>query len=168
LIRSFDGKTPRIAESAFISEASYVVGDVEIGDDSNVWPGAVIRGDFAPIRIGKCVAIEDNCTVHTGHDLEIGDWVTIGHNAVVHCRKVGTGTVIGMNACILENAEIGDFCIVGAGSVVTEGMIVPDKSVVIGAPAKIKGTVGDQLAMWQEWDPDSYPRLARKYKEAGL
>jgi len=168
LIKGFNGKAPRIAESAFVSQAAYVVGDVEIGDESIVWPGAVIRGDFAPIRIGRRVAIEDNCTVHTGHDLEIGDHVTIGHNAVVHCRKVGTGTLIGINACILEDAEIGDFCLVGAGSVVTEGMIVPDRSLVLGVPARIKGPVGDQLARWQEWDPDTLAKLARKYKEEDL
>ena len=135
MIRSFNGKTPRIAETAFISEAAYVVGDVEIGEHSNVWPGAVLRGDFAAIRIGSYVDIEDNCILHAGNDMEISDNVIVGHGAVVHSRKVGSRVLIGMNATTLHKSVIGDHCIIAAGSVVTEGMIFPPDSFVVGVPA---------------------------------
>src|SRR5687768_6293827 len=88
-ILTFDGKTPKIHPSAFISQTATIIGDVEIGEGSSVWPGAVIRADFAPIRIGNGTHIEDNCVLHTGSLLEIGDNVTVGHSVVIHCRRVG-------------------------------------------------------------------------------
>jgi carbonic anhydrase/acetyltransferase-like protein (isoleucine patch superfamily) len=168
LIRSFNGKTPRIAESAFISEAAYVIGDVEIGEHSNVWPGAVIRADFAAIKIGSYVDIEDNCTLHAGNDMEISDSVIVGHGAVVHSRKVGSGVLIGMNATTLHNSEIGDRCIIGAGSVVTEDMVIPPGSFVVGVPAKVKSQVTEKQKGWMEEHENFYPNLAEQYKEAGL
>ncbi len=168
MIRSFDGKMPRIAESAFISEAAYIVGDVEIGEHSNVWPGAVIRADFAPIKIGSYVDIEDNAILHAGVDMEIGDNVIVGHGAAVHSSKVGNKVLIGMNATTLHNSEIGDFCVVGAGSVITEGMKIPAGSFVVGVPAKVKGPITDQLKEWTQGHSDFYPNLAKRYKEQGL
>jgi carbonic anhydrase/acetyltransferase-like protein (isoleucine patch superfamily) len=168
VIRSFDGKTPKIAESAFISEAAYVVGDVQIGEHSNVWPGAVIRADFAAIRIGNHVDIEDNCMLHAGNDMEIGDNVIVGHGAVVHSRRVGCRVLIGMNATTLHNSEIGDSCIVAAGSVVTEGMKIPPGSFVVGVPAKVRGPVTERQKTWIEGHDGFYPQLGRKYKEQGL
>src|SRR4030042_1424608 len=97
MIRAFDGKTPKIADSAFVSEAAYVVGDVEIGENSGVWPGAVIRGDFGSIKIGSNTQVEDNSVIHTGTKMEIGDHVTIGHNVVVHCLKIGNHVLVGNN-----------------------------------------------------------------------
>ncbi len=102
MIRSFNGKTPKIAESAFVSEAAYVVGDVEIGENSSVWPGAVIRGDFGSIRIGKNTAVEDACVIHSGSpttltaDVTIGNNVHIGHGAVINCLRIGNKVLIGM------------------------------------------------------------------------
>jgi len=168
LIRSFGGKTPKIDGSCFISEAAYIVGDVEIGEHSNVWPGAVIRADFAGIKIGKYVDIEDGCVLHAGTDMEIGDNVIAGHGAVVHSSRVGNNVLIGMNATTLHNSEIGDGCIIAAGSVVTEGMIVPPDSFVVGVPAKVKGQVNEQQKGWMRGHCDFYPRMAERYREAGL
>ena len=168
MIRSLNGKTPRIHESCFISEAAYIVGDVEIGEHSNVWPGAVIRADFARIKIGKYVDIEDNCMLHAGTDMEIGDNVIAGHGAVVHSSKVGNHVLIGMNATTLHNSEIGDHCIVAAGSVVTEGMKVPPGSFVVGVPAKVKGRVTEEQKGWMKGHRDFYPQMAEKYRAEGL
>ena len=168
MIRSFNGKTPKIAESSFVSEAAYVIGDVEIGEHSNIWPGAVIRADFAAIKIGSYVDIEDNCALHAGNDMEIGDRVIVGHGAVVHSRKVGSRVLIGMNATTLHNSEIGDGCIIAAGSVVTEGMIVPPGSFVVGVPAKVKGRVTDKQKGWIEGHEDFYPNLAEQYRKEEL
>lgn len=177
MIRSFDNKTPRIAESAFISEAAYVIGDVEIGENSSVWPGAVIRGDFGTIRIGKNTSIEDNCVIHSGSpasptthigDVTIGDKVHIGHGAVINCRRIGNNVLIGMNSTILHDAEIGNFCIIAAGCLVTQGMKIPDRSFVAGVPGKIKGEVSPQQLWWVEEGPKAYAKLVKQYKEQGL
>lgn len=169
MIKSFDGKTPRIAPSAFVSEAAYISGDVEVGEDSSIWPGTIIRSDFAPIKIGSRTDIEDGCMLHSGSLLEIGDNVVIGHNAVVHCRRIGNGVLVGMSATILEEAEIGDSCIIAAGSVVTEGMKVPPGSFVAGVPAKIKGQLTEkQLQYRTRRHFDSYIPLVKRYKEQGF
>ena len=174
MIRSFDGKTPRIAESAFVSEAAYVVGDVEIGENSNVWPGAVIRGDLSRIVIGKRTSVEDACVIHSGSPsapnapVIIGDNVHIGHGAVLNCLSIGNSVLIGMNATVLHDAEIGDFCIIGAGCLISQGMKIPNRSFVAGVPGKIKGEVSSQQLWWVEEGPQTYVELTRKYKREGL
>ena len=168
MIRTFNGKTPRIHETAFISEAAYIAGDVEIGEYSSVWPGTVIRGDHAPIVIGKNTQIEDNCTVHTGTPMHIGDNVHIGHNVVVHCSRIGDTTLIGNHATLSEYAEIGDCCVVGAGALVTPGMQVPDRTFVVGVPAKIKGEVSDERIDITRQSVDIYVKMSKEYKDQGL
>lgn len=173
MIRSFNDKTPRIAESAFVSEAAYVVGDVEIGENSSVWPGAVIRADFGKVIIGRNTSIEDNCVIHSGspsgeRDVLIGDSVVIGHGAVLNCRKIGNQVLIGMNSTILHDVEIGDLCIVAAGCLVAQGMKIPDRSFIAGVPGKIKGQASAQQLWWTQANPEGYPKLAKQYKEQGL
>ena len=182
MIRSFNGKTPRISPSAFVSEAAYVVGDVEIGEGSGVWPGAVIRGDFGKIRIGSNCQIEDNSVVHSGTNMDIGDNVMIGHSAVMHGNKIGNNVLVGNNATILDYAEIGDGCIIGANSMVATGQKIPSDSFVVGVPAKVKrelspgGLEGMRRRMAERYSkmrtegmPDvSYPELIRRYREEGL
>ena len=174
MIRSLGNKTPKIAESAFISEAAYVIGDVEIGENSSVWPGAVIRGDLGSIKIGKNTAVEDNCVIHSGTpsapagESVIGDKVHIGHGAVINCRRIGNNVLIGMNSTILHDAEIGDFCIIGAGCLVRQGMIIADNSFVAGVPGIIKGKASPQQLWWVEEGPQVYTELTRQYKEHGL
>jgi carbonic anhydrase/acetyltransferase-like protein (isoleucine patch superfamily) len=176
MIRSLGNKKPKIAESAFISEAAYVIGEVEIGDHSSVWPGAVIRADFGSIKIGSKTAIEDNCVIHSGtpstpshrEDVTIGDNVHIGHGAVINCRRIGNNVLIGMNATILHDAEIGNFCIIGAGCLVNQGMQIPDKSFVAGVPGKIKGQASAEQLWWVEEGPQGYAELAEQYKQQGL
>lgn len=168
MIRTFNGKTPKIHETAFISEAAYVVGDVEIGENSSVWPGTVIRGDHAPIVIGQNTQIEDNCTVHSGMPLTIGDNVHIGHNVVVHCQKIGNTVLIGNHATISEYAEVGDFCVVAAGALVTPGMKIPDRTFVVGVPAKVKGEVSEDRIAITKQSVDIYVKMSKAYKEQGL
>lgn len=168
MIRSFNGKTPRIADSCFVSEAAYVIGDVELGEHSNVWPGAVVRADFAGIKIGKYVDIEDNCTLHAGSPMEIGDNVIIGHGAAVHSARVGSRVLIGMKATTLHNSEVGDDCIIAAGAVVTEGTKIPPGSFVVGTPAKVKGRVSEQQKGWIRGHEEFYPNLAKQYRAQGL
>ncbi len=168
MIRSINNKTPKIAESAFVSEAAYVIGDVEIGENSGVWPGAVIRGDFAHIKIGNNTMIEDNSVIHTGMPIEIGDNVTIGHGVVVHGKKIGNNNLIGNNATILDDAVIGNFCMIGAGSLVSPGMEIPDESLVMGIPARIKGKITPIQRQRLTSGSQAYRELVKLYKKEGL
>ena len=179
MIESFDGRTPQIAESAFVHPAACIRGDVEIGELSIIWPGASITGDMGKVKIGRCVIIEDNCVLHAGacedwernvrSVLEIGENVTVGHSAVVHARKIGNRVMVGMNSTILENVEIGDKCMIAAGALIPEGMKVPEGSMVAGVPAKIKGKLKEEHAVWvreYEGDDSYYIDYIRKWREA--
>ncbi|MFC2004658.1 gamma carbonic anhydrase family protein [Chloroflexota bacterium] len=175
MIRSFDGKTPRIADSAFVSETAYVIGDVEIGENSSVWPGAVIRGDMGKITLGKNTVIEDNCVIHSGTplwpciaDVTIGDNVIFGHGAVSQGLKIGNNVMVSIKSTILHDVEIGDYSIIAAGCVVTEKMKVPEKSFVVGVPAEIRGEISDLQYWWSENSPKIYQEWAQKYKKQGL
>jgi carbonic anhydrase/acetyltransferase-like protein (isoleucine patch superfamily) len=168
MIREFNDKSPKIASSAFVSEAAYIVGDVEIGENSNIWPGAVIRADFGKITIGKNTSVEDNCVIHGGTDVIIGDNTIIGHGAVVHCRRLGSGVLVGNNATLLDGSEIGDFCIIGAGSVVALETKIAEKSVAVGVPARIKGQISPGQLAQLKLGSNIYADLGRQYKQQGL
>ena len=171
MIRSFNGKTPVIAETAFISEAAYVIGDVIIGENCSVWPGAVIRGDIGGIIIGNNTAVEDNAVIHAGsptqpdQNLIIGDSVHIGHGAVINCARIGSHVLVGMNATLLHDVLIGDYCIIAAAALVKQGMRVPDKSFVVGVPARIKGEVTQEQLWWVEQAPKEYLNLMKMHKK---
>ncbi len=165
-ILSFDGKTPRIADGAFIAENATIVGDVEIGEETSVWFGAVLRGDFAPIRIGKRCNIQDNVVVHadipeTGLVLE--DEVTVGHAAVLHGSRIGKGCLIGMGAILLSGSIVGRRSMLAAGSVLREGCRVPDESLAAGNPAVVKGPLRGKAAGWVDSGASEYLAMARRY-----
>jgi len=168
MIREFNGKSPKIASSAFVSEAAYIVGDVEIGENSSIWPGVVIRADFGKIIVGNNTSIEDNCVVHSGADVIIGNNTIVGHGAIIHCHRVGSNVLVGNNATLLDDAEIGDFCIIGAGSVVAPKTKIADKSVVTGVPARLKGQTSEEQLAQLKIGSDIYAKLARQYKQQGL
>jgi len=170
MIRSFNGKTPKIAESAFVSEAAYVVGDVEIGESASIWPGAVLRGDSGYIKIGASTTIQDNSVIHSGSadGVTIGVDVNVGHSVVIHGIKIGDSCLIGNSATVLENVRIGNFCVIAAGCVVAPRMTIPDNSYVVGVPAEIKGEVSEERRSYLENGRSHYVELARQYKEQGL
>lgn len=171
MIRSLGNKTPKIAKTAFVSEAAYIIGEIEMGDHSSVWPGAIIRADFGSITIGKNTAVEDNCVIHSGtlsnpeyrEELIIGDNVHIGHGAVINCHKIGNKVLIGMNATVLHDAEIGNSCIIAAGSLIKEGAKIPDGSFVAGVPGKIMGKATKEQLRWVEEAPEIYKELTKLY-----
>ncbi|MFQ6026757.1 MAG: gamma carbonic anhydrase family protein [Dehalococcoidia bacterium] len=167
MIRSLGNKTPKIHPSAFISETAYIVGDVEIGENTNIWPGAVIRGDYGRIVIGRNCSIQDNCVLHTDDYLELGDNVLLTHGAVIHGGKVGDNVLIGMNAALLEESRVGNHCVIGAGAIVLGGAEVPDHSLVIGVPGRVRDSSPEHEERLQEV-PAMYQGNARRYKEAGL
>ena len=127
LLRSYQGKTPRLGKPRFIAPNATIVGDVTLGDGSSVWYGAVIRSDLNPIRIGRDCNVQDNATIHSNRNsvATLGNGVTVGHNAIVHGATIEDDVLVGMHATVLDGAHIGSGSIIAAGAVVLSGMEVP-------------------------------------------
>lgn len=141
LILPFEGKTPRIHESAWIAPGAVIIGDVEIGPDSSVWYGCVLRADVGGrIIIGARSNLQDGTVVHVEHDVDtiIGDDVTAGHQALLHGTTIADGSLIGMKAACLSRSVIGAGSLVAAGAVVLEGANIPDRVLAAGVPAKVR------------------------------
>ena len=164
MIRSYGGRAPRIAASAYIDEAATIIGDVQIGEHSSVWPGVVVRGDVHYIRIGERTNVQDGSVLHVmrdEHPLVLGDNVTIGHGVVLHGCTIESRCLIGMGSIILNGARIGTGSIVAAGTLVTEGAIVPPGSLFMGHPGKLRRalTAEDLVSI------DDYAARYVEYKE---
>lgn len=164
----FDGKKPKVHENAYVSPRSSLIGDVEIGEDSSIWEFAVLRADMNYIRVGKGTSIQDNATVHTTfiNPTTIGDYVTAGHNSLIHACEIGDRTVVGMGAIVLDGAKVGNDCVIGAGSVVTMGSVIPDRSLVLGIPGKVVKEVSDELLASFQAGAELYIDLGKKHKNA--
>lgn len=136
---TFLRKKPQFGNSVYIAPGAAVVGDVSLGDNSSVWYNAVLRADINRIVVGQFTNIQDNAVLHLEDDLPcmVGNYVTIGHSAIVHACTVGDETLIGMGSVILDGAVIGRQCLIGAKALVTQGTKIPDGSLVLGIPAKI-------------------------------
>ena len=167
MIRSLDGVGPRIHPSAFVSEFAYLIGDIEIGEGSSIWPGTVVRADMGKITIGKYTCIQDNSVVHGDADVVIGDRVVIGHRALCHASAVGDGALIGSGATVNDGVQIGEGSLVGSGAMVTENMAIPPGSLVVGVPARIRGTVEERHTKLISTTCDHYVEKARRYKRQG-
>ena len=158
-----------IDSTANIVKDAVILGDVTVGEDSTILVHAVLRGDDNSISVGKCSNIQDNCTVHAdrGRPTVIGDYVTVGHNAVVHGCIVGNGSIIGMGSVVLNGANIGKECIIGAGSIVLEDTVIPDGSLAAGNPAKVKRKLTDEERKKLYESSISYVSTGRKLKKDG-
>ncbi len=165
MIRSFKTKTPRISSTAYVDDTAVIIGDVEIGSETSIWPGAVIRGDLGKITIGSQTIVEDNCVIHSGapgskkENVDIGNRVIIGHGAVLNCKAIGNNVLVGMNATLLHKAIIGDFCIIGAATLVGERKVIPDYSLVLGVPGQIKGRPSEKQLWWVNHAFEDYKSL---------
>ena len=170
IILPYEGKNPEIAEGVFVAPNACVVGDVKIGEGSSIWFGASVRGDFQPVRIGKFTNVQDNATIHVMGDTptEIGDHVTIGHNALVHCRRIGDNSLIGMGAIILGYAEIGENCIIGAGTLLTQRKKIPNNCIVFGNPAKIMRSLRDDEIEALYASSMNYNAVSKTYQEESV
>lgn len=136
---TFLRKRPALGQNVYVARTAVVLGDVTLGDAASVWYNAVLRGDINRIVVGHHSNIQDNAVLHLADELPclVGDYVTIGHSAVVHACTVGDECLIGMGAVILDGAELGAQCLVGARALVTQGAKIPAGSLVLGAPAKV-------------------------------
>lgn len=147
MIRSYQGKLPKIPSSCYIDQSAQIIGDVVLGERSSVWMNAVLRGDVNSIRVGSCSNVQDCSVLHGQRNLysvTVGDWVTIGHNATVHGCTVEDMCVIGMGARVLNGSRIGEGSIIAAGSVVAERTIVPPRTLWAGVPAKRRREITDE------------------------
>lgn len=168
MLASFGSAHPRIRASCFIHHSSQVIGDVEVADYSSVWCNAVIRGDVNSIRIGASTNIQDNCVLHVdseGYPLVVGDFVTVGHGAILHGCTVGDRCVIGVGAIVLNGAQVGEGSVIAAGSLVPEGMEIPARSMVMGLPGKVRREVSAEEAERFRANAEHYVALARTYLE---
>jgi carbonic anhydrase/acetyltransferase-like protein (isoleucine patch superfamily) len=169
MLRGLGEKKPKIAKTAFVSEAAYVVGDVEIGENSSIWPGAVLRADRFRIRIGSNSNIQDNCVVHAGFsDVTIGNNVTIAHGSMIHCARIGNNVLIGMHTVLNNQSEIEDFCMVGAYSMVKDHFKVPARSLAVGIPVRIVRALNDQELERILSGSNFYVELAKEFKKYEL
>ena len=153
---------PIIHPTVVIALGAHVLGEATLGPRCSVWYNAVVRADEAPITIGAETNIQDCAVIHvsTGHPTAIGEGVTIGHGAIVHGCTVGSNTLIGMGAIVLDDAEIGSDCIIGAGALVTKGMRIPDGSLAFGNPARIIRSLTEEEIEANRANAAEYVRLA--------
>lgn len=158
-------KNPVVAEDAFLAEGSVVRGNITIGSESGIWYNTVLRSEEGTITIGRGTNVQDLSLIHTdpGMDLHIGDYVTIGHNSVIHNLKIGDNTLIGMGSILLNNAKIGSNCIIGAGSLVTEGAVIPDGEVWFGTPAKFKRPITEDEIKHNRESALEYIQVAKEH-----
>jgi carbonic anhydrase/acetyltransferase-like protein (isoleucine patch superfamily) len=165
-VYTLDDVAPRIAESAWVADSAQVIGNVELSEDASVWFGVVVRGDTAPIHIGKGTNIQDASVLHAdfGKPLIIGDYVTVGHKAMLHGCTIGDGALIGIGAVVLNGAKIGKGCIVGAGALVTEGKEFPDGSMILGSPAKAVRELSPEQQAGLKLSALHYIENARRFK----
>jgi carbonic anhydrase/acetyltransferase-like protein (isoleucine patch superfamily) len=166
-----DGRRPNLppADRVFIADSASVIGDVTLGDEANVWFGAVLRGDNDRIVIGARTNIQDHCVLHVdpNYPLDVGADCTIGHRAILHGCTIGEGALIGMGAIVLNGARIGRNSLVGAGALVTEGKEFPEGVLIVGSPARVVRNLSEDQLGWGRSIAAKYVLRGRSYR-AGL
>ena len=167
MIYEFNNYRPVIHESAFIHPQAAVTGNVIIGKDVYIGPGAAIRGDWGKIVIENGCNVQENCTVHMfpGVTVTLKESAHIGHGAIVHGANIGKNCLVGMNAVVMDRVNVGDECIIGALAFVKEGMDIPNRKVVVGNPAKIVKDVSDEMIEWKTEGTGWYQRLPKELHE---
>ena len=167
MIKSFQNTAPKIHETAYITDDAIIIGDVEIGAESSVWFGSILRGDVNSIRIGSRTNIQDGTIIHVSrktHSTVLEDEITVGHRVVLHGCYIETGCLIGIGSIILDGVRVGRDSLVAAGSLLTPNTNIPPRSLVLGSPAKVKrelsdAEVEDLSKFWR-----NYVSLSRIYK----
>ncbi len=167
MIIEHKGKKPKIANSAFIAETAVIIGDVTIEEDANIWFGAVLRGDIAPIVIKKGANIQDNTVIHVDTNIPciVGKYVTVGHAAILHSTVIDDESLIGMGATLLTGSRVGKNSIIGANALVTENKNIPEGSLAVGIPAKVVRLLTNKEKEFIKKNALHYIELAKEYKK---
>ena len=170
LLRAWGGKEPRLADSVWVAEGAVVVGDVEIGPESSIWFGAIVRGDVNHVRIGARTNVQDCSVLHvTGrtHPTVVVDDVTIGHRVTLHGCTVKDRCLVGIAAVVMDGAVVGEDAMVGAGSLVPPGMVVPPRTLAVGSPARVKRDLTPDEIAWFRTSATNYAGYAAQYRREG-
>lgn len=167
MIYSFKGYKPVIHPTAFIHPQSAVTGNVIIGRDVYIGPGAALRGDWGEIIIEDGCNVQENCIIHMfpGVTVRLMEGAHIGHGAVIHGSTIGKNVLVGINTVVMDNVVVGNGCIIGALCFVPEGMQIPERKVVVGNPAKIIKDVSDDMLKWKTQGTELYQRLPEEMKK---
>ncbi|MFN3408730.1 MAG: gamma carbonic anhydrase family protein [Limisphaerales bacterium] len=167
---TFLRRQPTLGQGVYLAKTAVVLGDVTLGDFSSVWYGAVLRGDINRIVVGHHSNIQDNAVLHLADDFPcvLGNWVTVGHSAIVHACTVGDECLVGMGAVILDGAEIGEQSIIGAKALVTQGTKIPPGSLVLGAPAKVARALKPEERAGLKWWAEKYVANAAYCRKHGI
>lgn len=166
-IYELDGRAPAFPEDYWVAPTAVLVGDVVLEDGVSIWFGAVLRGDNERILVGQGSNVQDNCVLHTdmGYLLTIGAGCTIGHKVMLHGCTIGDNSLIGMGAIVLNGAKIGNNCLIGAGALITEGKVIPDGSLVMGAPGKVVRELDAETIETLKDSALSYQKNMRRFRD---
>ena len=167
MIYEFNGYKPVVHESAFVHELAAVIGNVIIGEKVYIGPGAAVRGDWGTIIINDGCNVQENCTLHVfpGKSVVLKESAHIGHGAIIHGGNIGKNTLIGMNAVVMDDADVGDECIVGALCFIKAKMGIPNRKLVLGNPAIIKGNISDEMLAWKTEGTKIYQQLPEECRD---
>lgn len=167
MIQKFNDYVPEVDETCYLAPGSAVIGNVIIGKGSSVWHNAVIRGDVDQIIIGENTNIQDCSVLHCAHNIKliIGNNVTVGHGAILHSCEIGDNSLVGMGAIVLDGVKIGNNCLIGAGAVVTPNTVIPEGSLVLGNPGKVKRELTANEIDHISNNAHEYVQFAEKYKK---
>ncbi|SFR63953.1 gamma carbonic anhydrase family protein [Halogeometricum limi] len=163
MIRRFEETSPAVAESAFVSEMAYLVGDVTVGPEASIWPFVCVRGDFGPSSIGEQTNVQDFTMLH---EADVGPRVTVGHHVTIDGASVGADSLVGIGSTVLPGASVGSDCIVGAGAVVTPDQEIPDGHVAFGIPAETQ-PISDDHREYVRWNCEEYLDMTARYRAQG-
>lgn len=175
-IREFQGMTPRIGEDVWVDPSAVVIGDVEIGPGSSIWPLVVVRGDIHHIQIGANTNIQDGSVVHVTHDSRfnpggyptiIGNNITVGHRVMLHGCTIGDNCLIGMGSTVMDGAVIEPRIVLGAGSLVPGGKVLESGYLWVGSPVRRMRELNEKEQEFLDYSAQNYARLAKKYLEEG-
>ncbi len=164
-LESFRNQSPEVGEAAFIAASADLIGQVHLAEGSSVWYNATLRADLAPITVGRFSNVQDNCCLHIdrGVGCHLGECVTVGHSVTLHACTVEDNCLIGMGATVLDGAVIGHGSIVGAQALVTKNTVIPPHSLVLGAPARVVKTLGEETETANREHAMEYVAFAREY-----
>jgi carbonic anhydrase/acetyltransferase-like protein (isoleucine patch superfamily) len=175
LLVEFEGKKPRVHRTAFLHPTATLIGDVRLGDHSSVWPGAIIRGDFESVEIGRYTCIQDNAVVHSADTyaekavrylpVKVGDYVVVGHGALLHGCTVADNCIVGAGSIVFNGAKVGEGSLIGMGAVVLANVEVPPRTVVVGIPARPLRRMTDEEVKRIRVQAKNYAKLAQRHKK---